>query len=355
MRLAVDINHPGHVHFFKHLIWDMQEKGHQVLISSTCKEMAQTLLDGCGFGYLDMGKHYDSLFGKLLKMPVGNLKLFEAYREFKPDVAVAIAAIRASHAAWPKRIPCVSFDDTEHASMQIALYRPLSSSILTPECFTKYLGPKQIRYPGYHELAYLHPKRFKPDPGVLEKYGISRNEKYAVVRFVSWRASHDTIHSGLGPRDKLKVVKELEKHARPIITSEVDLPKKLEKYKMTLPPDVIHHALAGACLYVGDGGTMASEAAVLGVPSVYTNPLCMGYIADQKRYGLLHHPKADLRHTLAAVEDCLRTPQEEWKRRREKMLAGKIDVTGFMIWFLENYPQSKEILKDEPERMANFK
>ena len=40
---------------------------------------------------------------------------------------------------------------------------------------------------------------------------------------------------------------------------------------------------------------------------------------------------------------------QEFQRRRQKMLADKIDVTGFLVWFLKNYPESAKIMKENPE------
>ena len=65
--------------------------------------------------------------------------------------------------------------------------------------------------------------------------------------------------------------------------------------------------LAFAGLYVGEGATMASEAAVLGTPAVYVNTLTMGYVQDEERYGLLHH-FTNGRAALGTIRDLLATP-----------------------------------------------
>ena len=46
---------------------------------------------------------------------------------------------------------------------------------------------------------------------------------------------------------------------------------------------------------------------------------------------------------------------EQYKRRRQKMLSEKIDVTAFMIWFIENYPKSVEIMKKNSDYQWRFK
>jgi hypothetical protein len=47
--------------------------------------------------------------------------------------------------------------------------------------------------------------------------------------------------------------------------------------------------------------------------------------------------------------------KEEWQKRSEKMLSEKIDVTAFMVWFIENYPESVKVMKENPEYQYRFK
>ncbi|MCK4718349.1 MAG: DUF354 domain-containing protein [Thermoplasmata archaeon] len=354
MRIAVDINHPGHVHFFKHFVWEMEKRGHKVFLSAIEKELSYRLLNHYRFKYLRLGRHRPYPLSKLFTLPGLDLKLFSGVKPFRPDILMGLAAIRASHASFFLKKPCISFDDTEHASEQIALYRPFSSAILTPSCFTKYLGPKHIKYDGYHELAYLHPNRFKPDPSVLEELGVEKGEKYAIIRFVSWGASHDVIHGGFSQRDRSRLVKEIARYATPLITSEGELPREFRKYRIRISPHRIHDAMAYASLYIGEGATMASEAAVLGTPAIYVNPLNMGYIADEKRYHLLYHTGLNIRKAIKRVDTCLQTKEAEWQARRAKLLKDKIDVTALMVWFVENYPESRAKMLEDPEYSRRF-
>ena len=43
------------------------------------------------------------------------------------------------------------------------------------------------------------------------------------------------------------------------------------------------------------------------------------------------------------------------QKRRKKMLADKIDVTAFLVWFVENYPKSVKIMKGNPKYPERFK
>ncbi|MDG6221528.1 MAG: DUF354 domain-containing protein, partial [Candidatus Thermoplasmatota archaeon] len=350
-----DINHPGHVHFFKHFIWEMEKRGHKTFISAVDKDVTYRLLRHYGIRYHSLGRHRKYPLSKLLRLPGMELNLFTVLKDFQPDLLMGLAAIRTSHISFFMKKPCISFDDTEHANLQIWLYRPFSNTIFTPECFTKYLGPKQLRYPGYHELAYLHPKRFKPNKEVLEHLNVSNGEKYAIIRFVGWGATHDIVHEGFDEDSRVRMIREVAKYARPIITSEDKLPRELRKYRMRIPPHMVHDALAFASMYLGEGGTMASEAALLGTPAIYTNPLTMGYIKDEEKCGMLEHTGLNLGKTIAAIRRTMETNTNTWRTRHAALMEGKIDVTGMMVWFAENYPESHEILKNDPDFLSRFK
>jgi len=57
------------------------------------------------------------------------------------------------------------------------------------------------------------------------------------------------------------------------------------------------------------------------------------------------------------IEELLsmRNLKQEWQKRRQKMLADKIDVTAFLVWFVENYPESVNIMKKNPDYQYRFK
>jgi predicted glycosyltransferase len=289
MRIVVDINHPAHVHFFKNFIWEMEEQGHQVVVTASQKDLAYTLLQKYGFTYIPLGCYGNSLFKKLMNLPLLDLKMYNVLKKMNPDILVGIGSIRAAHASLLLKKPCVSFEDTEHATEQIRLYLPFATSVCTPSCYRGDIGPKQIRYNGYHELAYLHPNRFTPNPAVLTELGLAEGDPFIIVRFVSWQASHDVGQHGI--RDKVGLVKALEQYGRVLITSEGALPPELQPYQIRVSPEKLHDLLYYATLYVGEGGTTASEAAVLGTPSIYVSSLVgtMGnFIELEETYGLLY-------------------------------------------------------------------
>ncbi len=214
--------------------------------------------------------------------------------------------------------------------------------ICTPSCFEKQIDPKkQIKFDGYSELAYLHPDYFKPDPSILDRLGLSKGEKFIVIRFVAWGASHDLKQHGFANKEEF--VEKLEKYGRIFISSEKTLNKEFERYRINIPPERIHDLLYYATLYIGEGATMASESAVLGTPAIYINTLRLGYTnEEEEKYGLLYNfsdKRTAQKQALIKAIELLENEnlKKEWQNKKERLLNEKIDVTEFMTKFIENY------------------
>jgi len=356
MKIVVDINHPAHVHYSKNFIRRMTERGHQVLITATEKDIAYALLDRYNLKYSKLGSYGSTLINKVISFPLINVQMYLAVRKFQPDIFLGFGSIRAAHVAYFLRKPCINFEDTEHSTGQIRLYLPFVSAVCTPSCYREDLGPKQIRYNGYHELAYLHPNRFTPNPAVPEEICLTTGDPFIIIRFVSWQASHDVGQHGIS--DKIGLVKALEPYGRILITSEGPLPQELERYRIRISPDKIHDLLFYASLYIGEGATMATEAALLGTPSILVSSLVgtMGnFIELEETYGLTYS-YSDPEIALNKALDILRNPESKmiWAEKLKQLLKDKIDVTAFMVWFIENYPQSFISLKEHPETSKNI-
>ncbi len=355
MKILIDIGHPAHVHLFRHFAQEMTKKGHKFLFTTREKEVAVHLLKHFGFDFVSFGKPYKSLPGKLFGLVKFNLKLLKVSMRFKPDLFISAGSFYASHISFLMHKPHITFEDTGNME-QVKLYLPFSEVILVPKAFHKDLGPKQIRYSGYHELAYLHPNQFKPNSDILKQLCVEKDETYIVIRFVSWNASHDAGQVGFSLERKIELVQKISKYGKVFISSEGDLPAELEQFRVGISPEYIHDAMAFASLYIGEGATMASECAALGTPAIYVNSITAGTLEEQENYGLLYGFRSSDGVIEKALE-ILKNPEEKkkWKSRQKKMLSEKIDVTAFMVWFVENYPESKDIMKKDPDYQDRFK
>jgi len=96
-------------------------------------------------------------------------------------------------------------------------------------------------------------------------------------------------------------------------------------------------------LCVAEGATVATEAAVLGTPSIYINTLKAGCIDMFEKYGLLRQTTDTdqaLAFSLAQLKD--ENTKAKHQAAREKFLADKIDVTDFIVKTLELYGSQKK-------------
>ncbi|PIX49295.1 MAG: hypothetical protein COZ53_01145 [Candidatus Altarchaeum sp. CG_4_8_14_3_um_filter_33_2054] len=352
MKILVDIGHPAHVHVFKNFIWNMEGKGNEILITARDKDVALQLLNAYGFEYKNVGKYGKSLFLKMMDLPKIDYNMYKIARKFKPDILTGFGSVNAAHVSALLRKPCILFTDTEHCPEQQILYRPFISAICTPSCFKKDLGKKQLRFNGYKELAYLHPNYFKPNPEVLDELNLSKDDKFIIMRFISWEATHDVGLKGIEKGTELEIIKTLEQYGKVFITSERKLDKNLEKYKIPVSPDKLLSLLYFASLYIGEGGTTAVEAAILGTPSIhieYGDPnkpsaasiFSGNFLELRDKYDLVYmfpDQNEALKKAIEILEN--ENSKKEWQKKREKLLNDKIDVTKFMVEFIENYPES---------------
>ena len=359
MKILIDIGHPAHIHLFKNFAWRMQERGHKILFTCKDRECVLQLMRVYKFVYNNFGKHYSSVQGKIFGLLKNELQMLNTAIQFKPDLFLSHGSTIAAFTSFIMHKPHIAFEDTFNME-QVKLSMPFTDVVLTGDYSHPFLGKKEIKYPGYHELAYLHPNVFTPDERVLAILGMKKGEKYAIVRFVAWEASHDIGHSGISYENKIKLVKTLSRHLRVFISSEKELPEELENYQINIPPEQMHNALAYAHLFVGESSTMATESAVLGTPSIYINDSKLGYTNDLANYGLLYSYMESENDQIAAIKKAeelalKQNIKEEYIAKREKMLADKIDVSAFLIWFVENYPESFKEVKAKDFDFGRFK
>lgn len=338
MRVLIDIGHPAHVHFYKNTIKDLEAKGHKVLVTARDKEVTLNLLEAYDIDHIVLSSMKQGKGNLIKEWIIRDYKLLNIARKFKPDVLTGILNPCVAHVSWIMRKKSIIFNDTEHAAFAQKITYPFSDVICTPSCFNKPIGKKQVKYDGYHELAYLHPKHFTPNPEVLTELGLKEGDRFSILRFVSWGASHDIGHYGI--QNKLEFVRELEKYGPVLITSEGKIDKELEKYRIKVSPDKLHDLLYYSSLYVGDGGTTAVEAAILGTPSIYVSSLVgtMGNFSElENKYGLMLN-YSDSNLALAKAVELIKNPdsKDNWSHKKTHLFNDKTDVTSFMNQLIEH-------------------
>lgn len=344
MRIAFVIYTPGQEHLWRFPILQLKENGHEVLVLARNDGPTCELLHSHGIQFISFGNVGKTSILKILQYPIHFLKSFNIIGRFKPDIIIGVGIIEV-YTAFLLRKPCIIFEDSEPIiSLERSLYKPLATVIITPESFKLDFGTKHVRFAGYKELAYLHPNHFKADPAIYDELKIQGKEKYVILRFNAFDAVHDIGRHGFSRDDQFRLVNEISKYARVFISPEAKLPDELEKYRLPIAYNRIHHALYYANLLVTDTGTMATEAAVLGTPTILclSNYMKFGnFIELEQKYDLIYAFKERELAVKKAVELIQQSDlKKQWTTKRENLLADKIDVTQFMVDFIENYPDS---------------
>jgi predicted glycosyltransferase len=362
VKYLFDIGHPAHVHYFKNLIRILEKNGHRIAITTRDKEVSLCLLDSYKFQYTCTGKNLPSKIGKLYSILRNDLAIFRVAKIFKPDLFISFFSPFAAHVGKLIGKPVIGFNDTENANISIMFAKPFTDFVIVPNCYKGTIPlDKKIKFNGYFELSYLHPHRFSPDPSVLNLLGVGENRKYVILRFVSWSAGHDFGHLGMCLDMKRMAVKKFSKYAKVFISSEKKLPDDLMKYQITIPPEMMHSALFYAALLYGESATMASECAVLGTPAIYIDNKGRGYTdEEEKKYGLVFNFTESIEDQKLSIRkgvELLKTPdiKQIWQVKRKKMLSDMIDVTKYMVWLIENYPESARIMKEDPDYQYRFR
>lgn len=363
MRILIDIGHPAHVHYFKNLANALKVKGHTIHITVKDLDSAKTLLDTYKLEYIVLPQKSDSLVGKFFNQIRYDWFVLKICRKNRIDLAIGVS-LTITHLSLLSSFKSIAFDDDDDAVQPLFVKwgQPYATELLSPDVLKgKQKRKDVVYYPGYHELAYLHPNRFSPDENILSEIGLKTGESYFVLRFNAFKAHHDIGVSGLSHEQKERLVDLLSKMGKVFITSERELDQEFEQYRINIAPEKIHSLLYYSTMFLGDSQTMTSEAAVIGIPSIRCNSFVgkISYLEEEEhKYGLTYGFKPDdFESLLNKVKELLETPdlKSEWQKKRDVMLKDKIDVTAFWLWFIENYPQSKKEYLMNPDLVNRFK
>jgi hypothetical protein len=345
MKILFVINTPAQYYFWKNIIFGLTKQDHEIHIIARDYESTCRLLDADGLKYNIYVKPSSN---KLRRGYQSITHVFNAYRltqHFNPDIVIGFGIVESITSALVRK-PAIIFTDSEGLPLQNRVTRLFASAVVTPDCFFEQFGKKHALIKGYKEFAYLHPNYFKPDISIFNELGLANTDKYVVLRFNAFDAFHDIGKHGLNVADQIQLAEQLEKYTKVFISSGGNITPQLEKYKLRIPSNRIHHVLYYAQMLVTDTQTMATEAAILGTPAVRCNNFVgsndMSIFKElEQKYSLIYCFDNSKRAIQKATE-LIRQPdlKQEWAKKRERLLSDKIDVTKYMIDFIQNYPQN---------------
>lgn len=362
-KILLYLGHPAQFHFFKYIIEQLQKDGCQVNILLKTKDILEELVCEWGYEYENIQKSIrkNNFISIALASFVRTFKVFNVARKYKPDLMIGGDASIAQ-VSKILHIPGVTVleDDIEIIARLANVTFPYSDAIVVPSvCRVGKWEHKKVAYSGYMKLAYLHPSFFIPDIEVKKKYVFEN--KYCLVRLAQLTAYHDTGVNGLNVDVVLNFINLAKKNGYVVyISSEKELDEKLSAHQLKIRYNDIHHVMYYSSLLISDSQSMSVEAAMLGVPSIRFSDF-VGRISVLEElehiYGLTFGIKTSQSQELLLKADELLSTlnlKEEFQRKRFMMLKDKINVSSFFVWFIENYPDSKKMIQDNPSYQYNF-
>ncbi|OJV33067.1 MAG: hypothetical protein BGO29_14590 [Bacteroidales bacterium 36-12] len=364
MRILVYAAHPAQYHFFKYIIKGLQDNGHNILLLIKTKDVLEKLANQDGFPYINIQPKVrkNNTLSILLASFIRTWKIFKIVKLHKIDMLIGTDSSIAQVGYLTRKYAITTLEDDYDVIKKLAnLTYPYTQTILVPDvCKVEKWEFKKVGYNGYMKLAYLHPNRFTPNED-LKNISI-QSDKYCLIRLAQLTAHHDAGIRGLDVDLVKKLIKKIEnKGYQVFISTEGEIAPELSVYQLKVNYNQIHHVLAFASLLISDSQSMSVEAAMLGVPSIRFSDFA-GRISVleelEKKYQLTFGiAVANVELLLNTIDQlcAIKDIKEVFNERRMMMLKDKIDVTAFFTWFIENYPESVKVMKENPYYQYKFK
>lgn len=277
MKIWIDFINTPQVSFFVPFIKDFRKEGHEIIL--TCRDSGNTvdLLKQNDLEFSVIGdKVGKSLFRKLLFFPQRLIKLHSFIRTEKPDVAVSQSSFYQPVVAGFLGIPCLYTNDNEHAKGNLFGFL-FATKVILPvalqnEKFTKRwpLNKKISFYPSVKEAIYL-----SQDPGLLP---LAVGKKRIIYfRPEPWSAQYYKGPLNFFDDTLSRLSDEFEVIVLPRDKNQTDhySQEKFASLKVAAKPVRLNQIVSECLLFIGAGGSMTRELAVLEIPviSIYQEEL----------------------------------------------------------------------------------
>jgi predicted glycosyltransferase len=310
MKIWFDLSNSPHINMFHDLIRELEQRGHTIIITSRPLANTIELLDQRGLQHTVVGEHYGkNLFKKIFGYPIRVWQLRNFLKPLKPDLAISQSSFHSPVVARLLGIPSIYTNDNEHAMGNKPAFI-CAKTILIPENLAiekvarmGVSSKKVLQYPGVKEGIYLWQKGemiwrmrntsvekpeiyIRPEPQTAQYYKGKQNFLDETILDLQDRCSITVL-----PRTK-----EQSAHYRQSMFNRVQVPEK---------PLSFDDIAMRCSLFIGAGGSMTREMAILGIPtiSVYQDALLDvdAYLLSQKL--MLHEPNL----TSTQVQQYLQT------------------------------------------------
>jgi len=346
LRIIIDILTPKQCMLFSKLSEKLKQAGHEVFLVSRKYREAVNLIRLKGLKAKIIGKHGGKELANKLKASAQRiLELASYFEEVDPDIAVSFSSPEMARVAFGLGIPHICVNDSPHAEAVARLTIPLATKLLSPKAIPKRVwtrfGIASDRIRQYNALdpwAWL--KDFKPDEKVISKLGLNLSRHILTFRLEEEFAAYllgktrektgmiSVIKKILGERDDVQIIvvpryESQRKHLQEIFDGEICIPESSID-----GPSLLHYTT----IFVGGGGTMTVEAALLGVPTFSCYPaepfIILKYLMRKRLVKLERNPERLAEKVLATLDriEYERRKQNERAKRLVKTFEDPVEV-----------------------------
>ena len=246
---------------------------------------------------IEVGKHGgDSKSDKLDASLQRSTVLGKIIDRFKPDLAISFCSPEAARVAFGFGIKHVAFCDSPHAAAVMKLSVPMIQKLLIPwiipkKEFTKYgIAEKNIiQYKAIDaSVIVMSAAKQKPKPKKKKSILIRVEEEHAA--YVQKNNHTIQIIQKIAEKFPDHTIMVLPRYRSQILTLREKLGNKVKILGKVIDGN---NLLQDVDVFVGSGGTMTAEAALMGIPTISYNAvpnLVQNYLVRKKLITLQSNP-----------------------------------------------------------------
>ena len=278
MKIWIDILTPKQLLFSEPIVEKLRKK-HDLLCTSRDYDEVSKLAKVRNFDLIFVGRHGGNDKKTKLMASIDRMgKMSRKIEVFSPDLAISYCSPEAARISFGLGIKHIAFCDSPHANAVMRLTLPLIQKLLIPHVIPK---NEFSRY-GIDKKNIISYKAI--DAVVTIKRKINQNEslpfknnkrKNILIRIEEEEASYTSKSSKIIPIIK-KIVNHynneniviLGRYAKQIQNLQKIVGKKAKIVKMSFDGK---HLLNNTDIFIGSGGTMTAESALMGIPTISYN------------------------------------------------------------------------------------
>ncbi len=337
MKIIVDIAHPAHVNFFKKALRILSDEGHEILITGLRRGKLPRILENelGEYPIHYVGKHTGSKFSIIYEANIKKFfNLFFFALKHKPDFGLSVGSFNLGAVMKLFGKPNLQFDDDPERPINVLLEKLTSTRLFFPPITAEEGNVETMK--ALKEWAYLTPKYFRESTDELSRYSLEPGN-YIFVREVSCGSlNYQDQDANIVASFSDKFPKDM-----PVLLSLEDK-ETIGQYPkdwilLEEPVEDIHSLIYHSRLLVSSGDSMAREASMLGVPSLYCG------IREMKANKLMMDRnmlfKAMPNEAPAIMESIINgdVQVQEQAAFRQQLLKEWDDITEFIISQIYKY------------------